>query len=101
METLFVAAGWAGSSLFITAYFLVTRKRIPPDGLISQGMNLLGAILVGSSLFHGGNWGAFAGNVAWGLIAASVISKTIPRPARSGRFWSRRRAAVTPPMLKD
>ena len=99
MESFYSAASWAGSTLFIVAYFLVSRKKIPPDGMVSQTLNLLGAFFVGISVFHVRNWGAFAGNMAWACITLSLIARTIPkpargRPARTGRFRFRRREAV-------
>ncbi len=79
MDLLMEIAGWTGTILIVSAYFLVSREYVTGKSRIYQTMNLLGAIGVGINVFHYEAWPTLALQVAWGIIAiVSLIRPTTP-----------------------
>jgi len=77
MESL----GWIAIALVLCAYWLVSSKRLPPDGYRYQSMNMGGAFLLTFyGLWHGALASATA-NIIWLLIGIVTVFKTsrIPR----------------------
>ncbi len=67
---------WAGRrARIVSAYFLVSTKRVTGINKIYQAMNLLGAIGVGVNVFHQHAWPAFALQIVWGIIAIVALVK--------------------------
>jgi hypothetical protein len=78
------AVGWTGAISAVIAYGLVTTKRISPDSLQFQAMNIVGAGLLSVSATVYGAWPSAVVNVVWvgiGLFAlrAIVRSRTATR----------------------
>lgn len=47
MEKMIVdIIGWLGSALLVAAYILVSKKRIDPESIPYQGMNLGGSVML-------------------------------------------------------
>jgi len=84
METLIQTAGWIGTALIITAYFLVSTKKLGGESRLYQVMNLVGAIGVGANVFHQSAWPALALQVVWGLIAIFAIGKSLMKSESTG-----------------
>lgn len=74
--------GWAGALSAVVAYGLVTTKRISPDSLRFQAMNIVGAGLLSVSATIYGAWPSAVVNVVWvaiGLFALrAIIRSRIP-----------------------
>lgn len=73
--------GWIGALSYLTAYYLVSNRRLEGDSLPYQLMNLLGGVfLTGNALFYHA-LPSVGVNVVWiGISMAALI-----------RLWSRRR----------
>jgi hypothetical protein len=71
--------GWAGALLILAAYALVSARRVAPDSVLYQGLNIFGAAgFVVNGIAHGAMPSAIL-NVVWigiGLFALSRRGKT-------------------------
>jgi hypothetical protein len=79
------ASGWIGAIAAVIAYGLVTTRRITPDSLRFQGLNLVGAGLMGISSTVYGAWPSAVVNVIWVVIGFFAIRALV---------LARRRAVV-------
>ncbi len=79
--------GWAGGGLVAAAYVLVSTRRVLPDAGLFQGLNMVGAALLGVASFHSGALPSAFMNVAWIFFGAQSL-------ALAGQ---RRRRAAAPP----
>lgn len=61
--------GWAGTTLIVLAYFLVSSKKVSSTGAPYQLMNLFGALGVGANVFHQRAWPSVALQSVWFIIA--------------------------------
>lgn len=75
MENIPQVIGWIGTVLIITAYFLVSSKRIDVSSKLYQLMNLFGALGVGVNVFIQQAWPALTLQVVWGIIAIFSLIK--------------------------
>ncbi|ACZ20008.1 hypothetical protein Sked_00320 [Sanguibacter keddieii DSM 10542] len=78
-------AGWTGAISAVVAYGLVTMKRISPDSLTFQGLNIVGAGLLSVSASVHSAWPSAVVNVVWVAIGIYAVRA----------LWNARRAAVT------
>lgn len=65
--------GWTGALSNVTAYALVTAKRITPDSLSFQGLNIFGAALLSVSASVYGAWPSAVVNVIWVAIGSYAL----------------------------
>jgi hypothetical protein len=61
--------GWVGTVMVVTAYYLVSTKKVTGTNRYYQLLNLFGAIGIGANVFHQQAWPALALQVVWGIIA--------------------------------
>ena len=76
------AAGWTGALATVFAYGMVTAKRITPDSLLFQGLNIVGASLLAVSASTYGAWPSAVVNVIWvaiGIFALKALLNQRPR----------------------
>lgn len=73
MELFLQAVGWAGTTLIVLAYVLVSRQYVTGTSRTYQLMNLLGAIGVGINVFYHAAWPALALQIAWAIIAIASL----------------------------
>lgn len=66
-------AGWVGALCTVSAYALVTQRRLSPESLKFQGMNLAGAALLACSSASSGAWPSAASNLVWMLIGVQAV----------------------------
>lgn len=66
-------AGWIGATSTVVAYALVTQRRLAPDSLRFQAMNLAGAGLLAISSARSGAWPSAATNIVWMLIGVQAV----------------------------
>lgn len=66
-------AGWIGAAATLGAYLLVSQGRVGPDSMKFQGMNMLGAALLGISATVSGAWPSAAANYVWILIGVQTV----------------------------
>ncbi len=80
--------GWAGGGLVAAAYVLVSSRRVAPDAGLFQGLNMVGAALLGVASFHSGAVPSAFMNVAWIVFGLHSLAVSGQR---------RRRVASAPP----
>ena len=71
--------GLVGALILCTAYFLVSRRAVDPEGLRYQLMNLGGAGLLLVSLWFRPNPGAILIEVIWAAIALLALARLLRR----------------------
>jgi hypothetical protein len=77
-------AGWIGTILLLTAYLLVSLRRLAGDGVVFQVLNVSGSVGLACAGIAGGVWPAVALNAVWIVIGLFTL----------GRHAIRRRAAT-------
>jgi hypothetical protein len=76
---LIEVAGWAGASLILLAYLLLSMGRLTGQSALYQGMNVVGAA---GFVLNGGWHGALPSaslNVVWALIGAFALWRILRR----------------------
>jgi len=76
-------AGYVGMVLLLSAYGLMSKRKLSSDGVPYHGMNAVGAALVGVSVWTKEAWAAFGLEAAWcliGLAGLFAAMKTRRRP---------------------
>jgi hypothetical protein len=71
--------GLVGALLVCAAYFLVSQRRVEPEGAPYQGLNLAGAVLLLVSLWYRPNPGAILIEVIWAAIALAALARLLLR----------------------
>lgn len=84
-QILITLAGWTGAISAVVAYGLVTMKRISPDSLVFQGLNIVGAGLLSVSASVHSAWPSAVVNVIWVAIGVYAVRA----------LWNARSATVT------
>lgn len=69
--------GWIGAGLVITAYFLVSTKKLLPTSITYQLMNLSGALGVGINVFIQKAYPSLAIQIMWATIAVYGLYKIL------------------------
>lgn len=71
-QTIIDVFGWIGTISYLTAYYLISTKKIEGDSVPYQLMNLFGGVLLTmNAVFHGA-MPAVGVNVAW--IGISIFA---------------------------
>lgn len=83
-QILLTLAGWTGAISAVVAYGLVTMKRISPDSLLFQGLNIVGAGLLSVSASVHSAWPSAVVNVIWVSIGVYAVRA----------LWNARRTAA-------
>ncbi|MEU1182660.1 hypothetical protein ABZ464_34505 [Streptomyces sp. NPDC005820] len=81
MTTAATGAGWIGTLCCATAYFLVSRRRIEPDALMTQSLNVLGAAMLALSAAVSGAWPSVTSSLVWVLIGLQTLIGVRRRPS--------------------
>lgn len=69
--------GWLGMLLIITAYYLLSIKKLKSNSIIYNSLNLIGGGGIVISTFITKSWPAMALNIVWGIIAIFAIYKKL------------------------
>jgi hypothetical protein len=73
--------GWIGALLLLGAYGLVSFKRLAPDSLAYQAMNIFASVLLlANTLYYGAYPSSFV-NAVWTVIAVAAIAAVVRRKA--------------------
>ena len=79
--------GWVGAAASLGAYAMVTQRRIEPDSLLFQGLNIGGATALAVSASVNAAWPSAVANIVWVAIGIqgllSVKRAVIARRARA------------------
>ena len=76
-------AGWTGALATVFAYGMVTAKRITPDSLLFQGLNIVGASLLAVSASTYGAWPSAVVNVIWVAIGVFALMTLLNQRSRT------------------
>jgi hypothetical protein len=83
-------AGWFAAGSLLTAYFLVSTRRVSGDGLGFQLLNLAGGAGLLLNGVHHGAWPSAGLNAVWVVICLTALARTRrpdplsgPRPSRT------------------
>lgn len=74
-DILYEVIGWAGSGLLIVAYVLVSSKRLAPEDLAYQTINLFGAFFLLIYAIHTLAYPFVLVNFIWLLIGINFLVK--------------------------
>jgi hypothetical protein len=76
--------GWAGAATLLSAYGLVSVKRLEGDSVPYQLLNLAGGLFLIVNTVYYGAYPSSMVNLVWSLIAILTLSR---------RWWAPKRAA--------
>jgi len=65
--------GWTGALLFITAYFLLSIRKIKADQILYQLLNIAGGVCLVVNSFHMHDYPSVLTNVIWAGIGVLAI----------------------------
>ena len=84
LETILVEiAGWAGASLILGAYLLLSMQKVTGQSKLYQGMNIVGAAgFIVNGFWHGAVPSAVL-NVVWMLIGIVTLLRVTARAKAS------------------
>lgn len=71
--------GWTGAFLFIIAYFLLSIKKLKPDKLPYQLLNIFGGICLVVNSFHTHDYPSILTNIIWAGIGVFAIYYNRPK----------------------
>jgi hypothetical protein len=74
--------GWFGTAMLLTAYWLVSNRRVTGEGWAYQGLNIGGSLGLGIAALDGAVWSSVALNGVWMLIGLQVLLARQRREAR-------------------
>ena len=75
MQLLVDILGWAGMTLYLVAYALISLKKVEGDSNLYQGLNILAGILLITNSFYWRAYPSAALNVAWIGIAVFTLGR--------------------------
>lgn len=71
--------GWTGALLFVVAYFLLSIRKLRPEGLPYQCMNILGGVCLVVNSCHTRDYPSVLTNLIWAGIGVFAIYYNRPR----------------------
>lgn len=74
--------GWLGGGMAAVAYVLVSTRRVVPDAALFQGLNIVGAMMLGAAAFHSGAVPSAAMNGVWILFGMQSLITSAQRRRR-------------------
>ncbi|WP_314768194.1 hypothetical protein [Actinomyces bouchesdurhonensis] len=77
-----VILGWVGAAASITAYYLVSTKRVAPDSLRYHTLNASSCILLALACASTGAWPSFLTNAIFIGVGLTMIWRVRDRLAR-------------------
>jgi hypothetical protein len=72
-------AGWIGAILLLTAYALVSLRRLAGNGVLFQVLNVAGSTGLAAASIAGGVWPSVAVNVVWIGIGVVILVRLAVR----------------------
>jgi len=75
MQILVDVLGWIGAVLFLTAYALVSLKKVEGDSILFQGINIVAGIFLITNTVYWKAYPSAALNLAWIGIAIFTLRR--------------------------
>ena len=69
--------GWAGAGLFLTAYVLLTMKKVDADNKSYHVLNILGGLCLALNTFATHDYASFFTNALWMCIGLWGLSRKV------------------------
>jgi hypothetical protein len=66
-------AGWVGMMMILTAYYLVSTKKVTGESNLYQALNFVGAICLIYNTFVQQAWPIMVLNIIWVIIAVKTL----------------------------
>jgi hypothetical protein len=82
---LAMIAGWIGAFVLLTAYFLVSLRRLAGNGVLFQLLNVAGSAGVAVASIAGRVWPSVALNVVWIGIGVVILVRNAIRRGTARR----------------
>jgi len=76
MEILLEAFGWVGAFGLLSAFYLISSKRVTADSPVYQWLNLICAIMLAINAYHISSIPFFIINAFWAIVAIISLSKS-------------------------
>jgi len=67
--------GWIGAIAILSAYFLISNKKLEGDSFLYQALNMVGSVFLIINTFYYGAYPSTGVNVVWAFIAVFIITK--------------------------
>ena len=78
MSMLMDLLGWAGGLLIALAYFMVSTGRMASDSVTFQGLNVLGALMLGTACVQQGSFPSAFMNAVWVVVGIKTLAAKAP-----------------------
>jgi len=75
MQILVDVLGWIGAVLFLTAYALVSLKKVEGDSILFQGINIVAGIFLITNTVYWKAYPSAALNLAWIGVAIFTLGR--------------------------
>lgn len=75
MEILFEAFGWIGAFGLLSAFYLISTKRVTADSPKYQWLNFICAIMLAVNAYHISSIPFFIINAFWAIVAIMTLTK--------------------------
>ena len=75
MQILVDVLGWLGAALFLTAYALVSLKKVEGDSILFQGINIVAGIFLVTNTVYWKAYPSAALNLAWIGVAIYTLGR--------------------------
>jgi hypothetical protein len=69
--------GWIGAALILAAYGLVSSKKLAPDSMAYQGLNIAASILLLINTVYYGAYPSSFVNAIWAVIAVVAVVSVV------------------------
>ena len=80
MQILIDVLGWVGTVLYLTAYGLISLKKVEGDSVLYQGINLVAGILMIVNTYYWHAYPSLGLNVVWLGIAVFALARKYRAP---------------------
>jgi len=67
------SVGWVGAVGTVTAYALVSRRRLDANSMRFQTINVMGAGLLAVSAMSASNWPSMVSNLVWAAVGVHAL----------------------------
>ena len=75
--------GWAGASLILVAYFLITRRLVDARSKLYHTLNLVGSIGLGYNTYYYAAYPSTVVNLFWMIIAIYGLLEALKKKRKS------------------
>ncbi len=78
-ELLIEVVGWSGAAMVLSAYFLITLRKVKAESKLYHALNLFGGLFIVINTFYHSAYPSVALNAIWSIIASYGIIKGLKK----------------------